>query len=157
MSDLTIGKVAAAANLRPSTIRYYEAEGLLPIPVRKSGKRVYAWSILNRLALIELASQCGFSLAEIHSMKQRFAAGTPPRKRWRLLAKSKLAELDEKMLQLSRMKRMLGALRRCKCLSIEECGMRARRSGVVRENNRRARLQVTVKSGATVPRRRGSL
>src|SRR6516164_9485771 len=102
MSYLTIGEVATAANLRPSAIRYYESEGLLPAPARRSGRRVYGRSILNRLAVIKLASQCGFSLAEIHALSSQFAAGTPPAMRWRLLAESKLRELNEQMLQISR-------------------------------------------------------
>ncbi len=130
MTNLTIGQVADAVNVRASTIRYYEAEGLLPAPHRRSGRRVYDQSILDRLALIELASECGFSLAQIRTLLEGFAAGTPPAKRWRVLARSKLAELNEKMRQISQMKRVLTAVCRCKCLSIEQCGIRARRSAV---------------------------
>jgi MerR family transcriptional regulator, redox-sensitive transcriptional activator SoxR len=130
MRSLTIGQVAGAANLRASAIRYYEAEGLLPSPYRTSGRRIYDQSILDRLALIELASQCGFSLAEISTLLHGFANRTSPARRWRFLAKSKLAELNERVEQISRMKRVLTAICRCKCVSIAECGIRARRSGV---------------------------
>jgi DNA-binding transcriptional MerR regulator len=130
MNNISIGRVAAAANLRTSAIRYYESEGLLPPAYRRSGRRVYDRAILDRLALIQLASQCGFSLTEIRTLLHGFAPGTAPAKRWRFLAKTKLAELNKKMAQISRMKQVLAAICRCKCPSIEECGIRARRSGV---------------------------
>jgi MerR family redox-sensitive transcriptional activator SoxR len=130
MNNISIGQVAAAANVRASAIRYYESEGLLPPAYRKSGRRVYDPGVLDRLALIQLASQCGFSLVEIRTLLHGFAAGTSPGKRWRFLANTKLAELNEKMAQISRMKQVLTAICRCKCLSIEECGVHARRSGV---------------------------
>lgn len=127
MTELSIGQVAAAANVRASAIRYYEAEGLLPRPYRRSGRRIYYKSILNRLALIRLASQCGFSIAETRTLLHGFTSKTAPPKRWRSLAKSKLEELNEKIAGLSRMKRVLTAIRRCQCRSIDECGARARR------------------------------
>lgn len=130
MNNISIGRVAAAANLRASAIRYYESEGLLPPAYRRSGRRVYDVAILDRLALIQLASQCGFSLIEIRTLLHGFAPSATPAERWRLLAKTKFAELNEKIAQISRMKRVLAAICRCKCPSIEECGNRARRSDV---------------------------
>lgn len=127
MPELTIGQVALEAGLRASAIRYYESEGLLPLPHRRSGRRVYQRSILDHLALIELASQCGFSIAEIRTLLYGFARGVPPAKRWRSIAKSKLQELNEKAAQIARMKLVLSAICKCTCLSIEECGIRARR------------------------------
>jgi MerR family redox-sensitive transcriptional activator SoxR len=130
MNTISIGPVAAAANLRASAIRYYESEGLLPPAYRRSGRRVYEPAIFDRLALIQLASQCGFSLAEIRTLLHGFSAGTSPGKRWRFLAKTKLAEMNKQMARISRMKQVLTSICRCKCLSIGECGIRARRSGV---------------------------
>jgi MerR family redox-sensitive transcriptional activator SoxR len=130
MTNISIGQVAAAAKVRASAIRYYESEGLLPTPHRESGRRVYDPAILDCLALIGLASQCGFSLAEIRTLLHGFATGTAPATRWRFLAKTKLAELNERMARISRMKQALTAICSCKCSSIEECGIRARRSGV---------------------------
>jgi MerR family transcriptional regulator, redox-sensitive transcriptional activator SoxR len=127
MAELTIGQVAAEARLRASAIRYYEAEGLLPQPHRRSGRRVYHRSILDRLALIKLASQCGFSIAETRTLLLGFAPNMRPARRWGSLAKAKLDELSETMARISRMKRVLKAVCRCKCLSIQECGIRARR------------------------------
>ncbi len=127
MADLTIGQVAATMRLRASAVRYYEHEGVLPIPQRRSGKRVYERTILDRLALIELAKECGFSLAEIRTLLDGFTRNTQPAKRWRSLAQAKLQELTREVARISRMKHVLKAICRCECRSMEECGVRARR------------------------------
>jgi len=126
--ELSIGRIAAQARLRPSAIRYYEAEGLLPQPRRRSGKRVYNRSILDRLALIELATQCGFTVAETRTLLHGFAANTRPARRWSVLARAKLAELNATAARIGRMKRLLNAICKCECPSLEECGIRSRRS-----------------------------
>ncbi|MEK3744120.1 MULTISPECIES: MerR family DNA-binding transcriptional regulator [unclassified Brevibacillus] len=41
MSGLSIGQLAAKAELSASTLRYYESVGLLPAPERKNGQRRY--------------------------------------------------------------------------------------------------------------------
>jgi MerR family redox-sensitive transcriptional activator SoxR len=131
MAEFAIGQVAAEVGLRPSTIRYYEAEGLLPLPQRRSGKRVYDRWILDRLALIELAKECGFSIEEIRTFLHGFTGKTPPRKRWQSLAKAKFEELNTQMVRISRMKRVLRAVLRCGCRSVENCGATARRHRLV--------------------------
>lgn len=66
---LTIGKVAAAAEVSRDTLRYYEREGLL-IPAAKtaSGYRVYDNDALRRIRFIRQAQECGFSLSEIRDL-----------------------------------------------------------------------------------------
>jgi MerR family transcriptional regulator, redox-sensitive transcriptional activator SoxR len=59
---MTIGEVAKKAGLRASAIRYYEKAGLLPKPVRTGGQRRYEGGILARLAVLERAKDCGFTL-----------------------------------------------------------------------------------------------
>jgi DNA-binding transcriptional MerR regulator len=131
MAEFAIGQVAAEVGLRPSTIRYYEAEGLLPLPQRRSGKRVYDRGILDRLALIELAKECGFSINEIRTFLHGFPRKTPPAQRWQSLAKAKLEELNEQMVRISRMKRVLRAVLRCECYAVEHCGVSARRHHLI--------------------------
>ncbi|WP_338076130.1 MerR family DNA-binding transcriptional regulator [Brevibacillus parabrevis] len=41
MSGLSIGQLAAKAELSASTLLYYESVGLLPAPERKNGQRRY--------------------------------------------------------------------------------------------------------------------
>lgn len=125
---LAIGRIAREAGMRASAIRYYESEGLLPAPRRRSGRRVYDGSILNRLALIELASQCGFSIAQTRALLYGFSAKTRPSRRWEVLARTKLAELNATAARIERMRQVLTAITKCNCPSLEDCGIRMRRA-----------------------------
>lgn len=138
MPEFSIGQIAAETNLRASAIRYYECERLLVPPRRRSGRRIYDRSTLERLALIELAKECGFSIAEIRGLVCGLSGKTPPANRWRALAKTKIEELNDKMVQISRMKRFLSAICRCECSSIDECGQRARQVSLHRQRGSHA-------------------
>ncbi len=116
---MTIGEVAVEAGLRASAIRYYEAEGLIPAAHRRHGRRVYNRSDLDRLALIELAKLCGFTVAETKQLLSGFSRATPPGERWRTLASAKIDELDQRLSQIRRMKRVLEAVSRCHCPTLE--------------------------------------
>jgi MerR family redox-sensitive transcriptional activator SoxR len=117
---LTIGQVASRTGLRASAIRYYEAQGLLPTPSRTGGKRVYDGSIVERLALIELAKMAGFNLNEI---KATLSDDTrEPATRWNTLTKAKRREVDAEMKRLMDAKYVLTRMSACSCATLEECG-----------------------------------
>ncbi len=118
---LTIGQVASQAGLRASAIRYYEAQGLLPAPSRKSGKRMYDESILERLAVIALAKVAGLDLEEIRAVLSSVGKGQPAAA-WRTVAEAKQVEIDGQMRRLARMKDVLASLAGCTCATLEECG-----------------------------------
>jgi MerR family redox-sensitive transcriptional activator SoxR len=114
---LTIGEVADRAALRASAIRYYEKQGLLPQPIRLSGQRRYAASILGRLAVLERAKECGLKLAEIRGL---FNDSGRPSERWQRIARKKMAELDAMIERIAAMRDLLQ--RRCDCVDLDECG-----------------------------------
>jgi MerR family redox-sensitive transcriptional activator SoxR len=118
---LTIGTVAARTGLRASAIRYYEAQGLLPRAPRKDGRRMYNASILERLAVIELAKTAGFDLAEIRAVLSTAGDGQPA-PAWAKLATAKHVEIDAQMKKLARMKDVLAKLTGCTCATLDECG-----------------------------------
>ena len=66
---LTIGKLAALAEVRTDTLRYYERERLLT-PAAKSGScyRLYDRDSVRRIRFIKQAQHCGFTLAEISQL-----------------------------------------------------------------------------------------
>jgi MerR family redox-sensitive transcriptional activator SoxR len=117
---LTIGQVASRAGLRASAIRYYEAQGLLPTAPRKSGKRIYDASVLERLGVIELAKTAGFDLEEIRALVSR--GGDQPALAWRDLSRAKRTEIDRQIARLARMKDVLERLSKCTCATLGECG-----------------------------------
>lgn len=131
MAEFRIGQVAARSGLAASAIRYYESEGLIARPARRNGRRVYDESILDELGLIELAKRAGFSVAEIKQLRAGFSQRTPPGERWRALTRTKLAELEQRIAEAERMKRVLRVLARCQCPTLADCS-RAMRSSRAR-------------------------
>lgn len=119
---MTIGQVAKESGFAASAIRYYEQSGLLPKPVRVGGRRQYDRSILERLAVLERARACGFSLEEMRRLFYGFRENTPPSERWQTLAARKLAELAELEHKIAAVKEMLQ--RPCACQDLAECGRR---------------------------------
>ena len=66
----TIGEVARMMNIAPSTLRYYEKEGLLSLGVRGSnGQRTYTDDDIATLSIIEYLKFCGLPLKEIRSWR----------------------------------------------------------------------------------------
>jgi DNA-binding transcriptional MerR regulator len=114
---LTIGEVARKAGLRASAIRFYEKIGLLPKPIRSSGQRRYDPSILGRLAVLQRARDCGFTLEEARGF---FNDCGRPSERWQRVARKKIAELDALIDRVAAIREML--LRRCECADLDECG-----------------------------------
>ena len=68
----TIGEVARMMNIAPSTLRYYEKEGLLSLGLRASnGQRAYTDDDIATLSIIEYLKFCGLPLKEIRSFLRR--------------------------------------------------------------------------------------
>lgn len=73
---LTIGQLAGLVGLRPSAVRYYEAEGLLrPDGRSPSGYRLYRPEAVQRLRLIQRAQRVGFALADIRILLTAWTEG----------------------------------------------------------------------------------
>lgn len=122
MEELTIGTVAQQAGIRASAIRYYESVELLPAPRRINGRRLYDSSVLDRLAIIQMAQHAGFTVSEIRTLFNGFTPETPASVRWEALARQKLTEVDALILRAQAMKRVLEEeLLRCRCLTLDEC------------------------------------
>jgi MerR family redox-sensitive transcriptional activator SoxR len=117
----SIGDVAARAGVEPSAIRYYESLGLLPRPQRVGGKRRYDSDVLDRLALIGLAKDAGFTMGEIKQLVSETTPTAVPAEKWKLLATRKLAELDESAARIRRMRRVLRSALECGCVDLAAC------------------------------------
>jgi DNA-binding transcriptional MerR regulator len=124
LMTMTIGQVAKASGLSASAIRFYEKEGLLPQPVRSSGQRRYDRKVLERLALLEFAKECGFALSEARTLLNAFADDAPLSERLRGVAQRKIAELDAKAQRIARSKERIERAVQCRCGDLGECGRR---------------------------------
>ena len=127
MESMSIGEVARSAGVRPSAMRYYEGVGLLPPPERENGRRRYDGEVLrevlDRLAVVRVAQQAGFTISEIRTLLDGFSEDFPPSERWRLMAREKLPEVEALVERALGMKDLLERGLRCECLSLEDCAL----------------------------------
>ena len=69
MPTFTIGELSKETGVHLETIRYYEREGLMPSPPRKSsGHRAYPPNAGRRLRFIKRVQELGFTLSEIRDL-----------------------------------------------------------------------------------------
>jgi DNA-binding transcriptional MerR regulator len=99
-----IGELARRTGTAASALRYYERIGLLPPAERAGGRRHYPASSVNRLALIRLYQDAGFTLGEIG---QLFDASHRRLRSWSRLAESKIHELDSRIAEARRAKELI--------------------------------------------------
>ena len=120
---MTIGWLAEQAQIRPSAIRYYERLGLLPPPIRRSGRRDYDADAVAHLAVVQFALSTGFTLRETKQLIRGFSKGTPAAPRWRDLAATKAKDLDALIARATAMKALLDRISaNCRCDTLTECG-----------------------------------
>ncbi len=116
---MSIGELAKRAGVQASAIRYYESLGLISAPERAGGKRRYSADTLLRLNAIQLFKQAGFSMAELQLLMK--SDPLPDQAALSELTDRKTREIDDLIEKLHVMKVLLAAVRRCGCLTAEEC------------------------------------
>ncbi len=105
---LTIGKLAAAANVGVETIRFYQRQGLLPEPPRPlGGIRTYPLSLVARVEFIKRVKRVGFTLREIAELLN---LGGGHCKEVQELAEVKLENIEAKLKDLAVMRAALSEL-----------------------------------------------
>jgi MerR family redox-sensitive transcriptional activator SoxR len=115
--SLSIGDVAAATGLRTSAIRYYEDSGILPKPVRVSGKRRYDPEIIDRLTLVRFCGRLGMSLADVRGLLAS-PSGRREKDHWRRLVDGKLDEIGALIKAAQGVERILRESRDGDCVTL---------------------------------------
>jgi len=108
--DMTIAKLARAADVGVETVRYYQRRGLMPVP-RASGTssfRHYDPSHLQTLRFIRRAQAAGFTLEEIKELLS--LDRTRDRARIRVLAGGRLEALAQQAKELEESRQALQRL-----------------------------------------------
>lgn len=119
---LAIGEVADRAGVSPSTLRYYEREGLIEADRSDGGQRRYAREVLRRIAFIRVAQRVGLSLEEIQDALASLPdARTPTAADWGRLSRSWRPRLDQRIAELVRLRDGLDSCIGCGCLSLKVC------------------------------------
>jgi DNA-binding transcriptional MerR regulator len=124
-ATLTIGKLAAAAGVNASAVRYYERRALMPEPERMSGQRRYGPDAIARLRTIRAAQQAGLSLEEIAQLLAGAEEGESA-EALRALAERKLPDIEALIERVQTMKRWLELAAECRCASLDVCQLFAR-------------------------------
>jgi DNA-binding transcriptional MerR regulator len=99
-----IGEIARRTGVATSALRYYERIGLLPPAERTGQRRHYPPSVAERVALVRLYQDAGFTLEEIGRM---LAARSQGRRGWGELAERKIAELDARIADAQQARRLI--------------------------------------------------
>jgi len=122
---MTIGRVAEAAGVNVETLRYYQRRGLVAVPRKPpGGQRQYGPAVVARVRFIKRAQNLGFTLVEVTNLL-RLEDGQSCRDT-RLLAENKLAAIEERIADLTRMRGTLKGL-----ISECEAGQRPRSCPII--------------------------
>jgi DNA-binding transcriptional MerR regulator len=114
---LDIGTVADQTGVAPSALRYYEREGLIRSASRNGLRRQYQATVVERLAVIVLCREAGFSLAEIKDLLA--TKGRSPA--WKQLVERKRLEIDTRIEQLTVVRTQLDHALECPSPNLMQC------------------------------------
>jgi MerR family redox-sensitive transcriptional activator SoxR len=119
---LSIGEVAERTGVSVSTLRFYEAEGLITSGRTTGGQRRYPRDALRRIAFIRVAQQIGLSLDDIAGALAALPDGrTPNVADWTRLSRAWRSLLDERIHLLELVRDDLTSCIGCGCLSLRSC------------------------------------
>jgi DNA-binding transcriptional MerR regulator len=117
-SLVPIGELARRTGVATSALRYYERIGLLPPAERAGQRRQYPPSSADHVALIRLYQDAGFTLAEIGRLLAAKSRGRPD---WNRLAEHKIAELDARIADTQRAKKLIEHALACPHRDLVDC------------------------------------
>jgi DNA-binding transcriptional MerR regulator len=128
---LRSGQVAAAAEVNIETLRYYERRGLLAEPDRSpGGHRLYPAETVTMLRVIKAAQRLGFTLEEVAELldvgRHHHVRHRPGRRRTedaglQQRAREKLAEIEERLVDLTTIRDTLRAAIDAGCDDLVAC------------------------------------
>lgn len=101
---VAIGELARRTGVATSALRYYERIGLLPPAERAGQRRLFPASTAERVALIRLCQDAGFTLEETGRL---LIATTRQPREWDQMAQRKLAELDARITRAQQAKNLI--------------------------------------------------
>ncbi|MCA1674455.1 MAG: MerR family DNA-binding protein, partial [Actinobacteria bacterium] len=105
MSPLTVSKLAEQVGTSADTVRYYERIGLLPETERSpTGYRLYGDEAVERMRFIKRAQRFGLRLEAIAELLEVRQRGLCPCGHTRRLLEERVAELDEELSALARLR-----------------------------------------------------
>ncbi len=122
-TELTIGELARRTGTNVETVRFYEKNGLLPLPARTaSNYRIYDGQHLARLSFIRRSRALGFSLDQVRALldlsdhRERSCSAIDA------IAREHLGEVDRKIADLQALRRELDHMvSQCHTGTVADC------------------------------------
>ncbi|MBV2366401.1 redox-sensitive transcriptional activator SoxR [Streptomonospora nanhaiensis] len=122
--ELTVGQVAERSGVAVSALHFYERKGLITSRRTAGNQRRYRRDTLRRVAFIRTAQRVGIPLSEIREALECLPDNrTPTREDWARLSERWRDELQDRILQLERLRDNLTDCIGCGCLSLERCAL----------------------------------
>jgi MerR family redox-sensitive transcriptional activator SoxR len=119
---ITIGELAVRSGMATSALRFYEDQGLISAERTAGNQRVYPRPTLRRVAFIRAAQAVGLTLDEIAGALATLPADRTPVKRdWERLSTAWRDRLDQRIVELERLRDGLTSCIGCGCLSLRTC------------------------------------
>ena len=115
---LRIGELGHRTGMATSALRYYERLGLLQPDGRANGRRYYGPTSRERIALIRICQDAGFTLAEVRAF---LAAGSRRHPSWTRLMQAKLLELRASIARAKRAKALIEHALACRHRELSMC------------------------------------
>jgi Cu(I)-responsive transcriptional regulator len=105
---MKIGDLARATGTKVETIRFYEAEGLIPAPARTSANyRLYEQGHLDRLSFIRRSRDLGFTLDQVRTLLRLADDRDAPCAEVDALTAANISEIDRKLTDLQALRNEL--------------------------------------------------
>jgi Cu(I)-responsive transcriptional regulator len=120
---MKIGDLARATGTKVETVRFYEAEGLIPPPARSSGNyRIYEQAHLARLSFIRRARDLGFTLDQVRTLLRLADDRDAPCAEVDAITTAHVTEIDRKLADLQALRgELVRRLDSCAGSTIADC------------------------------------
>jgi Cu(I)-responsive transcriptional regulator len=120
---MKIGDLARATGTKVETIRFYEAEGLIPSPSRNGANyRIYTQAHLDRLSFIRRSRHLGFTLDQVRTLLRLADDRSAPCGEVDAITTAHVAEIDRKLADLQALRtELVRGLDTCAGSTIADC------------------------------------
>ena len=118
---MLIGEFSKRVGLPPSTIRYYEKEGLLRGAARKSGRRIFDSDDILAAQILVQARALGFRISELRNLATLLHASDSSGGGIKYALSNRLNRVDSEINQLTAMRDRLRRMLACDCSELSVC------------------------------------
>ena len=112
MAEYLRGQIAKLAGVHNETLRYYENNGLIPVPKRSpAGYRVYPEETVARIEFIKMAQFCGFTLSQVKKLLAQVEEKKVDTAYFCDILEARIKKIDGEMQELQKTKDVLANLK----------------------------------------------